>query len=45
MKNLPASALLSAILVLTTCLLFTEFYMEYFFQNMENNLVLLKYFL
>lgn len=44
-QKLPASALLSAILVLTTCIVFVQFYMRYFLDNMENNLMLLNYFL
>lgn len=44
-KKLKASALLSAILVLMTCVIFTEFYIGYFYRNLHSNLLLLKYFL
>lgn len=48
MKNktkVNASALLSAILVLMTSVIFVEFYIGYFYRNLHSNLLLLKYFL
>lgn len=42
-QRLKASALLSSMLVLTTCLLFIYFYQEMFLMNGQSNLLLLEY--
>lgn len=42
-KTLTANALLSSILVLTTCLLFLHFYQEIYRNNMQNSFLLIEY--
>lgn len=43
MMKLRASALLSSVLVLTTCLLFLQFYQETYCSSMQNNTLLIEY--
>ncbi|TSO26089.1 hypothetical protein FOD82_03170 [Lactobacillus sp. LL6] len=42
-KTLKASALLSSVLVLTTCLLFLAVYRQIFHDSMENNIMIIDY--
>lgn len=42
---LKASALLSSVLVLTTCLIFLQFYQEIYRNSMENDFLLIEYLL
>ena len=44
-KMLKASALLSSVLVLTTCLIFLKFYQELYRNSMENDFLLIEYIL
>ncbi len=44
-KMLKASALLSSVLVLTTCLIFLQFYQEIYRNSMENDFLLIEYLL
>ncbi|AIS09016.1 hypothetical protein LACWKB8_0743 [Lactobacillus sp. wkB8] len=44
-KLLKASALLSSVLVLTTCLIFLQFYQEIYRNSMENDFLLIEYLL
>ncbi len=44
-KMLKASALLSSVLVLTTCLIFLQFYQELYRNSMENDFLLIEYLL
>lgn len=43
--KLKASALLSSVLVLSTCLIFVQFYQLIFRDCMQNNLLLIQYLL
>ncbi|WEV39216.1 hypothetical protein OZX58_02965 [Lactobacillus sp. ESL0680] len=42
-QKVKASALLSSVLVLTTCLLFLQFYQEVYRVSMKNDLLLIEY--
>ena len=42
---LKASALLSSVLVLTTCLIFLHFYQKIYRNSMENDFLLIEYLL
>ncbi len=42
---LKASALLSSVLVLTTCLIFLQFYQKIYRNSMENDFLLIEYLL
>ena len=44
-KMLKASALLSSVLVLTTCLIFLQFYQEIYRNSMKNDFLLIEYLL
>ncbi|QFG51482.1 hypothetical protein LA749_05535 [Lactobacillus acetotolerans] len=44
-KMIKGSVLLSSMLVLTTCLLFLQFYQQVYHDSMENNLLLIEYLL
>ena len=44
-KMLKASTLLSSVLVLTTCLIFLQFYQEIYRNSMENDFLLIEYLL
>lgn len=42
-KKLKASALLSSVLVLVTCLIYIMFYQQILSNNIENNQMIIKY--
>lgn len=42
-KKVKASALLSSILVLTTCLIYVSLYQQVYCQNLENSRLIIKY--
>lgn len=41
--KIRGNALLSSVLVLTTCLIFVQFYLEVYQESMENNFLLIEY--
>ena len=41
--KIGSNALLSSVLVLTTCLIFIQFYLEIYQESMENNFLLIEY--
>ena len=41
--KIRGNALLSSVLVLTTCLIFIQFYLEIYQESMENNFLLVDY--
>jgi hypothetical protein len=43
--KLKASALLSSVLVLSTCLIFLQFYQEIYRNDMKNNYLIIEYLL